>query len=213
MSWSALLAFVGEFRRNFHATGALLPSSPALARRMTGPMRRHEGAKRILEVGPGTGAFTADVVRHLRRGDRLELLEANPTFVAVLRRRFDTERAFRRVRSQCRLVQGYAPDAIERPPYDYIISGLPMNNFEPELVERILTELVDALVPGGTLSYFEYLWIREVKATVAGAGERRRLRAVARVTDAFIRRYRTAADHVLVNVPPAVAHHLRRPGA
>ena len=37
-------------------TGAILPSSRGLARAMTRPMRQAKGPRRILEVGPGTGA-------------------------------------------------------------------------------------------------------------------------------------------------------------
>ena len=211
MAWSELLVFTREFRRHFHTTGALLPSSRALARRMGAPLARHPGPKRILEVGPGTGVFTAEIVRHLLPDDRLDVIEANSTFVGMLRERFDGEAAFRRVRSQCRLIEGYAPDAIDRPSYDYIISGLPMNNFEPQLVERILGAFITALVPGGMLSYFEYLYIREVKSVVAPRAERQRVRAVAEVTGSFIKRYQTATDQVFVNVPPAIARHFQRP--
>lgn len=211
MRWSEVLAFVREFHRSFRTTGALLPSSRALARRMAWPLQQHVGPKRVLEVGPGTGVFTAQIVRHLGPEDRLDLVEANPTFVAMLKQRFARDSAFRRVRDRCRLVEGYAPEAIDSPPYDYIVSGLPLNNFEPKQVERVLAALMDALVPGGTLSYFEYLYVRKAKAAVAGTDERRRLSEIAEVTGSFIRRYRAAVDHVFLNVPPAAAHHLRRP--
>lgn len=211
MPWADVLAFIHEFRRNFRTTGALLPSSRTLARRITGPLHQHVGPKRVLEVGPGTGVFTAEIVRHLGPEDRFDLVEANPAFVSILRRRFDQEPVFRRVRRECRLVEGYAPEAIDGPPYDYVVSGLPLNNFGPEQVEGILSSLIESLVPGGTLSYFEYLYIREAKTAVAGVAERGRLGAVAKVTESFIRRYRSAVDHVFVNIPPAAVHHLRRP--
>ena len=36
-----------------------------------------EAPRRILECGPGTGAVTAEIVRQLRPGDQLDILEIN----------------------------------------------------------------------------------------------------------------------------------------
>ena len=50
--------FFNEFLRNWQTMGAVVPSSPVLAARM---MESAEvwRAKNVLELGPGTGAFTA----------------------------------------------------------------------------------------------------------------------------------------------------------
>lgn len=59
-----------------------------MARAMTRPMRQMRKPRRILEVGPGTGAITAEIVRHLRPGDRFDIVEINADFVAYLGQRF-----------------------------------------------------------------------------------------------------------------------------
>ena len=52
--------------------------------------------------------------------------------------------------------------------YDVIVSGLPLNNFSPADVERILAVLCGRLAPRGTLSFFEYIAMRPARALVSG---------------------------------------------
>ena len=201
--------FLGEFRRTFETTGAIAPSSRHLARAIVRPLSQHERPARILEVGPGTGAVTREIVRHIRPGDRFHLVELNDRFVEVLRRRFATEPAFQRVAEHVEIFHMPVQELASDEPYDYIISGLPLNNFEPDLVDSILDRLLHLLRPEGTLSFFEYLAIRRMKMVIASKRERRRVVDVGRVVHDYLRQYERARRTVLLNFPPAVAHHLR----
>src|SRR5262245_8969318 len=88
--------FFREFRRNFQTTGAIAPSGRRLAKALARFVsERRNGERRILEVGPGTGAVTRAIVAAMGPADRLDLVELNDTFVDVLRRRFETDPAFR----------------------------------------------------------------------------------------------------------------------
>ena len=78
--WTDCGAFFRAFRRNFHTTGAILPSSRFLARAMTFDLKGPRRPARILEVGPGTGAVTREIVRHLQDDDRFDAVEINPSF-------------------------------------------------------------------------------------------------------------------------------------
>ena len=64
-----MLAFIGQAFSDYKATGAVAPSGPVLARSMTEAIRRHEGPRRVLEVGPGTGAFTKHIIEALGDGE------------------------------------------------------------------------------------------------------------------------------------------------
>ena len=86
--WSECGNFLRECRHHFQDTGALLPSSPFLARALVAELRKPRGPARILEVGPGTGAVTAQILRHMQLGDHLDAVELNGHFVALLQRRF-----------------------------------------------------------------------------------------------------------------------------
>ena len=94
-------------------------------------------------------------------------------------------------------------------PYDLIISGLPLNNFEVDEVEEILDVVRRLLAPRGTLSFFEYIAIRKAKAAISGSAQRRRLRGVARAVGRLLAEGQFKRDCVLTNVPPAWVHHVR----
>ena len=78
--------FLKQFFAQYHTTGSVLPSSRSLAKALCRYVPDQHGAaaagpREILEVGPGTGAVTAELVRALRPTDRLTLVELNQDFV------------------------------------------------------------------------------------------------------------------------------------
>ena len=204
-----------EFRRTYRTTGTLMPSSRPLSRALARYVRQgsrsagNASVRRILEIGPGTGPVTRSIVDALRPTDRLDLVELNDTFVDVLKGRFDAEPPFQSVADQVRILHQPVQDLLGEQPYDLIISGLPLNNFEVEEVEKILDVLRQLLAPGGTLSFFEYIAVRKAKAAISGSQQRRRLRGVARVVGHFLAEGEFKRDCVLTNVPPAWVHHVR----
>jgi phosphatidylethanolamine/phosphatidyl-N-methylethanolamine N-methyltransferase len=212
--------FFREYVRNFHSTGALLPSGRFLATalaRFVGPQSANGNgnavnghAKRILEVGPGTGAVTGRIIAEMGKNDSLDLVELNETFVQQLQDRFKHDPTFNAVAERARVLHCPVEELPNEQTYDVIVSGLPLNNFSAELVEQILSRLVGLLSPGGTLSFFEYIAVRSARAMVSGRAERTRLRGVAAAMRAVLDPYEIARDAVWLNVPPAWVHHVRR---
>lgn len=208
-TWTECRQFYRQFRERYHTTGSILPSSKALARAMTRPMRQASPPRRILEVGPGTGAITAELVRHLKAGDEFDIVEINPDFVAYLGQRFSEEPDFRRKRNQTRIMHSPLQEVPGVHVYDFMISGLPLNNFSVSLVEEIYQSYKRLLKPAGTLTCFEYVWIRDMKMPFVSDSERDRLRSLTQYLEGKIRRYQMAEEMVFLNVPPAVVRHLR----
>ena len=168
--------FFREFRATFDTTGALAPSGRFLARALARPLRERTGGPvRILEVGPGTGAVTQEIVRHVREDDCFHIVELNDRFVTLLKRRFDAEPRFRQVAGQTSIFHAPVQELQVDEPYDYLICGLPFNNFPPELVETIFSRFIEILKPGGSMTFFEYLWVRPFKKLVASRDRRRRV--------------------------------------
>jgi phospholipid N-methyltransferase len=201
--------FYRQFRDQYHTTGSILPSSRALARAMTRPMRQAASPRRILEVGPGTGAITAEIVRQLRPGDQFDIVEINADFVAFLGQRFSEEPEFRKRRAQTRIMHSPLQAAPGAQVYDFMISGLPLNNFSLDLVEDIYRSYERLLKRTGTLTCFEYVWIRAMKMPFVSEPERDRLTRLTHYLEAKIRRHQIGEEFVFLNVPPAVARHLR----
>lgn len=203
--------FFRQFRQRFKTTGAIAPSSPFLAKSMTWPAGQASGPRRILEVGPGTGAVTNRLVRLLRPGDRLDLVEINDVFADLLRKQFATKPAWKSVAEQVDIHVMPLQEYESSEPYDFVISGLPMNNFAPSLVSDLLGACFRLMSPGGVLSYFEYMYVRPVRRVFSRGAEKTRLTELERVVSDWQDRYRFERDWVFVNIPPAWVQHLRKP--
>lgn len=206
------VAFFREFRQRFQTTGAIAPSSRFLASSMTRYLRnRGEGPVRVLEIGPGTGPVTEKIVPLLRAGDRFDLVELNESFVSILNSRFETDETWRGVADFSQVHQ--LPLQEFHPPekYDFVISGLPLNNFPADLVEEISNLYFELLKPGGVLSYFEYMFVRTVRKVVGRGENRERLRKIDDIMQRHCDRYRIRRDNILINVPPAWVQHLQMP--
>jgi phospholipid N-methyltransferase len=203
--------FLGQVWRNYHTTGAVLPSGRRLAAALTRYVGAEGPAKRILEVGPGTGPVTRRIAAAMGPEDRLDLVELNESFVECLRLGLANEPGLQKIAARTRVLHGAVEDLPEERSYDVIVSGLPLNNFSAPLVESILKKFAAVLRPGGTLSFFEYMAMRPLRALVSGRAGRERLRGIGRAMRAIVHGNEIRRDWVWANVPPASVHHVRFP--
>jgi phospholipid N-methyltransferase len=210
---SDLRLFWREFRQTYRTTGAIAPSGRALSKalaRFVPPPNDSTTPRRILEVGPGTGAVTCALIRALGPNDTLDLVELNDRFVGRLRERMAHDPTFQPAAPRMQLFHQSVEELPLEPPYDVIVSGLPLNNFAVDDVRRLLDVMRQRLRVGGVMSFFEYVWIRGMKALVSGREERRRLRGIASTMQALLDEQEIHRDLVWSNVPPAWVHHVRR---
>jgi phosphatidylethanolamine/phosphatidyl-N-methylethanolamine N-methyltransferase len=150
-------AFFREFISNRHSVGAVAPSSPALAERMVESAGVWK-AKHILELGPGTGAFT-EAIRDAMTDDAEYLgIEINTTFAGQLRERFQDMR-FEVAGAQEFDFSSYLQS---RPAFDVIISGLPWTAFPCGLQDGILRNVLPHLSLGGSFATFAYLGFHQL---------------------------------------------------
>ena len=143
--------FFNEFLRNWQTMGAVAPSSPILAARMmeTAEVWR---AKHVLELGPGTGAFTEAIQDTMPLGSEYLGVELNDTFVRSLKPRFPNMN-FVTAPAQDYDLAGYCRD---KAPFDVIVSGLPWSAFPHGLQTAILDNVLPRLAPGGCFATFAY---------------------------------------------------------
>jgi phospholipid N-methyltransferase len=206
------IAFFRQFRQRFETTGSIAPSSRFLARSMARYLETRDPAVavRVLEIGPGTGPVTDRIVQLLKPDDVFDLVELNDEFVRILNDRFETEPVWKNVRAQSKIHQLPVQDFQATEPYDFVISGLPLNNFPADLVTTITDVYFRLLKPGGVLSYFEYMYVRPIRKAVTRGTEQSRITKIDETLQRHCDQCRIRRDSIWLNVPPAWVQHLRK---
>ena len=188
--------FLYEFARHPRSTGAIGPSSPDLAAAMVRDMGL-ERARLAVELGAGTGAFTASILERLPGSAHFIAMELNPRLARSLHKTFAGDRVQIVCASAAQLCRHLPRGRISRA--DTIISSLPWVCFTADDQRGILREIRRALRPGGlfcTFAYAHAAWLP------SGMKFRRELRSVFPTCEIL--------PIVWRNLPPAFIYRCRR---
>jgi phosphatidylethanolamine/phosphatidyl-N-methylethanolamine N-methyltransferase len=160
--WREHLLLLSRFLRHPRAVGAIAPSSPSLARAMVQHLDLN-GSVRVVELGPGTGAFTWAIVSLLGPSARCLAIDRDPVFVEQIKRRWP------RVDCVCASAAALPELAAERSmtPVDHVVSGLPFASLPATVTTGILDGLERTLRPGGTFTTFQYVHAYRLPPAVA----------------------------------------------
>jgi len=192
---SAPLTFLLNFLRQPTKVGAVLPSSPALARQITSWVGI-DRAQAVAEFGPGTGAFTGHIIEKLPRNATFFAIELNDELCGVFRSNYPQVRLFNdSVGNVRQLMRSLDVESL-----DAIVCGLPWASFGPGLQRELLAATYDALRPGGRFVTFAY-----TVGTLLPAG--RRFRALLGETFPQV----TKSPVVWGNIPPAFVYQCEKP--
>jgi len=144
----SLRLFLSEMARSPLLIGAIWPSSPALGRVMANWLPENCSAP-VLELGPGTGIVTAELLAAGLPEDRLVAVEKSEVLASYLSARYP----------KSRIVAG---DALELDSlfagekFGAVISSLPLKVFGPGQVDMLSQQISDILLPGAPWVQFSY---------------------------------------------------------
>jgi len=161
------------------STGAVMPSSKALARTMARYVDA-EASGPVIELGPGTGPVTEALVEHGIDQSRLILVEFNPDFCHLLRTRYP----------EATVVQGDAyrlrriVEVYVREPAAAVVSGLPLLTKPLRTRLRLMADAMGLLAPGAPFVQFTYAMVPPIPKALSG------IRVV-------------ASELIWLNLPPA----------
>jgi len=204
------LTFIRQSIKDFRTTGAVAPSSLFLARGIAKALPvKIDNNYKVVEVGPGTGSVTIEILRRMDGAGQLDLWEISPAFCGVLRKRMLEEPLFRRMGSRLAIHEGDIRNLPPRAGYDAVISGLPFNNFEPREVQEFLEHFRALLKPGGVLIWFEYVAIRHLQSAFVSKGRREQLKDIRDITGNFVRAHQFKQQIIPINFPPARIRQLK----
>lgn len=182
-----LLSFFTAWMAAPGRVGAIAPSGAALAELITRDITADTGP--VLELGPGTGAFTYQLLKRGVRQQDLTLIEYGSDFMRLLQLRFPGARVLwmdaARLASE-RLYDGASVGAV--------VSGLPLLNMSPRKVISIVSGAFSYMRPGAAFYQFTYGMRCPVRRPIL---DRLCLRA-------------TLVDRAIMNVPPAAVYRLTR---
>ena len=147
------IAFVGQVATHWRETGALVPSGKRLARAMASCVGPVVAGDVIVELGPGTGVFTLELLRAYPQ-NRLMAVEFNHAFVQRLQRTIPGATVIEGCAS--RLPELLAPHGVEPGKVAAVVSGLPLLSLDRALSEKVIRAIGAILRPGGCYVQFTY---------------------------------------------------------
>jgi len=204
------IAFIRETIREFRTTGSLAPSSLFLARALANGLPSDVPPNfKVLEVGPGTGSVTVEVIRRMNGNGSLDMYEINPAFCKFLRGRISKEEIFKSLGGRLKLHEGDVLDLKPQPHYNAIVCGLPFTNFKPAEVQHFFEHFRTILHPKGSLLWYEYVAINKIRAPFLSKERREQLKDIKVVIGRFIRAHQVNQEIVTINLPPARVRHLK----
>ena len=145
--------FFRQWLKNPRGVAAISPSSQQLARQMMSELPR--GARRVIELGGGTGVFTRALLGHGIAPADLLVLELNEELHQHLQRHFPQVHvacADARDLGDVARAHGFHAEA----PVDAIVSGLGLLSMPRQTQQAILGSAFDCMQPQGRFVQFTY---------------------------------------------------------
>jgi phosphatidylethanolamine/phosphatidyl-N-methylethanolamine N-methyltransferase len=145
------LRFLGRMVANPRRVGAIAPSGPALAQAMVAQVDMSQPGP-VLELGPGSGVMTHELLARGLPPGQLTLIERDPEFAKVVAQRFPG----------VNVINGDAFKLNEilagkfAQPFKAIISGIPLLNLPEDRRGDLIDVALDQLAPGAPFIQFSY---------------------------------------------------------
>ncbi len=181
------LLFFKRVLANPVRVGYIVPSSRFLTNR-TAKFIDYSNARTVVELGPGEGCHSRRIVRRMKTGSKLILIELDEHFAAHLEEQFaDDERVSVVHANALHLVEALEKLGISDP--DYIVSGIPFTIMDRALRESLLMSIASAMGPNSRFITYQ--------ASVSIISTHELFNLVRR-------------EHCLFNVPPLHVMELRK---
>lgn len=142
-------SFFLAWLRNPRAISAVAPSGSRVSALMTQGIGPATGP--VMELGPGTGAFTYSLLERGVREDDLTLVELSADFARLLQRRFPKARVLCLDATRIGEV-----DLLDGAPFGAVVSGLGFRVMRPQEIGAILGGAFKHLRPTGAFYQITY---------------------------------------------------------
>lgn len=146
--------FLMQYILHPRTTGAIFPSSKKLACKMIESID-FNNCECIVEFGPGTGAFTEELLKRRNANTKIILIEYNEEFYRILEDKYKEMEKIYIINDSAENIEYYIKK-YDINKVDYIVSGLPFASLPKEMTEAISERTRKVLSHGGIFITFQY---------------------------------------------------------
>lgn len=145
--------FARNFFKNPRMLGSVIPSSRFLVHQLLRDVD-WDRARVIVELGPGVGTISRQVLRHMRPDATLVAFEINDDFVRHLNENFADPRLRVQHRSGAEVNDALRELGLGKA--DYVIAGIPFSILSDEDRMAVLRNCHEALAEGGVMLVYQF---------------------------------------------------------
>ncbi|HEY4140506.1 MAG TPA: rRNA adenine N-6-methyltransferase family protein [Pseudolabrys sp.] len=157
------MRFIRTWLENPLSTGAVMPSSKALARTMAGYVDP-DSTGPVIELGPGTGPVTEALVKRGIDPKRLVLVEFDADFARLLRSRYPAATV---VQGDAYRLKRLLSETV-REPAAAVVSGLPLVTKPLRTRLRLMSDALSLLAPRAPFIQFTYAPVPPIPKGLSG---------------------------------------------
>lgn len=148
------LLFFKRVLANPIRVGYIVPSSPVLTRK-TARCIDFSKPRVVVELGPGEGCHTRQIVRRMNPDSRLILVELDSHFADHLKEQFAADKRVTVVHGDAmHLPETLVAHGCADP--DYIVSGIPFTIMDRETREQLLESIARAMGPDSVFITYQF---------------------------------------------------------
>lgn len=144
------LSFLKKFLKNPSETGAIAPSSRMLSREIAALVDPKQVGS-VVEIGPGTGVITDELLKYGVKREQLWLIEQSEEMVALVKEKFPDLHI---LCGDASTINQLLPDAAK--PVSTVVSSLPLLSLPVKTRDSIIAELSLLMPRGARLIQFTY---------------------------------------------------------
>ena len=142
--------FFNQAIKNFNQTGALFKSSKFLSKKITSFLPETTSDKLILELGPGNGVITKQILNSISKNSKLIIFELNTTFCEELRKICDDRLIiYNKSATEIDDIKGMQK-------FDCVISSLPLAQIDKVVKNKIIKKVKETLTKEGLFIQYQY---------------------------------------------------------
>jgi phosphatidylethanolamine/phosphatidyl-N-methylethanolamine N-methyltransferase len=153
-----MLKFLKEYIKHPRNTGAIAASTSQLAKGMVNGID-FDKASCIVEIGPGTGSFTREIMKRKQPATSLLLIEINESFYDILQKRYQHDPSVQVINGSAEHIEKYLITS-NIGEIDYCVSGLPFASLPAKVSATILKNVMGSLKPSGEFITFQYSLVK-----------------------------------------------------